>query len=201
LVLALFVGAGGRAGRAANAIAMPSGAVALGSLAWTGHGAMDSGAIGIVHLTADIVHLLAAGAWVGALASLLWLLITTSDAVSYRTLAGFASTGSAIVAFVFISGFINSWLLVGPQNLLPLGTSPYGRLLLVKLALFAAMLSLAAINRFRLTPALGTAVTQAGVDAAMRRLRLSLTLEALAAFAILALVAWLGTLEPPASMM
>src|SRR3546814_7577933 len=43
-------------------------AIALATLAWTGHGAADEGLLGWVHLGADITHLLAAGIWVGALA-------------------------------------------------------------------------------------------------------------------------------------
>src|SRR3546814_15811165 len=43
----------------------------LSSLAWSGHGAATEGGAGMVHLGADILHLLAAGAWVGALAALL----------------------------------------------------------------------------------------------------------------------------------
>lgn len=176
------------------------GAVALGSLAWSGHGVMDDGRVGTVHLVADIVHLLAAGVWVGALASLLWALITARDG-THRALASFASVGTASVALVLASGLINSWLLVGPSNVLSLGTSLYGQLLLIKLALFACMTSLAAINRFRLTPALGAARTPDDALHALRRLRASLTLETFAAFAILGLVAWLGTLEPPVSAM
>jgi len=176
------------------------GAVALGSLAWSGHGVMDDGRVGTVHLVADIVHLLAAGVWIGALASLLWALITAGDG-THRALAGFASVGTASVALVLASGLINSWLLVGPSNVLSLGTSLYGQLLLIKLALFACMTSLAVINRFRLTPALGAARTPDGALHALRRLRASLTLETFAAFAILGLVAWLGTLEPPVSAM
>jgi putative copper resistance protein D len=178
------------------------GAVALGSLAWSGHGVMDDGRTGTVHLVADIVHLLAAGVWVGALASLLWMLATAHDdstAAAHHALAGFASVGTASVALVVASGLINSWLLVGPKDLLSLGTSLYGQLLLMKLALFAGMVSLAAVNRFRLTPALGDARTSDDARYALRRLRLSLTLETFAAFAILGLVAWLGTLEPPIS--
>ncbi len=180
------------------------GAVALGSLAWSGHGVMDDGRVGTLHLVADIVHLLAAGVWVGALASLLWVLITAqhgSPAASHRALAGFASVGTASVAFVLASGLINSWLLVGPSNVLSLGRSLYGQLLLIKFALFAGMIALAAINRFRLTPALGAARTPDDALQALRRLRVSLTLETIAAFAILGLVAWLGTLEPPVTAM
>lgn len=200
LVLALQ-----RSGRRAIVFAIVlCGAVALGSLAWSGHGVMDDGRVGTVHLVADIVHLLAAGVWVGALASLLWGLLTaghSSTAASHRALAGFASVGTASVALVLLSGLINSWLLVGPSNVLSLGTSLYGQLLLIKLALFAGMIALAAINRFRLTPALGTARTPDDALQALRRLRVSLTLETIAAFAILGLVAWLGTLEPPVTAM
>lgn len=180
------------------------GAVALGSLAWSGHGVMDDGRTGTLHLVADIVHLLAAGVWVGALASLLWVLITArhgSTATSHRALADFASVGTASVALVLASGLVNSWLLVGPSNVLSLGTSLYGQLLLIKLVLFAGMASLAAINRFRLTPAMGTARTPDDARQALKRLRLSLTLETFAAIFILGLVAWLGTLEPPVSAM
>ncbi len=179
------------------------GAIALGSLAWSGHGVMDDGLTGLIHLIADIVHLLAAGVWVGALASLLWQLVTTGHASAseaHRALAGFARIGTASVALVLISGSINVWLLVGPDNLLSLGQSLYGQLLLIKLALFAGMLSLAALNRFRLTPGLGVAVRSNG-EAATQRLRLSLTLETFAAVTILGLVAWLGTLEPPVSVL
>ena len=198
--LAFGVASGGR--RVILLAVALCGAVALGSLAWSGHGVMDDGRTGTVHLVADIVHLLAAGVWVGALSSLLWLLITAQHddtAAAHHALAGFASVGTASVALVLVSGLINSWLLVGPRNILSLGASLYGQLLLVKLVLFAGMVSLAAINRFRLTPALGNALSAGDKRQALRRLRLSLTLESFAAFAILGLVAWLGTLEPPVS--
>ena len=200
IALAFGVASGGR--RVILVAVALCGAVALGSLAWSGHGVMDDGRTGTVHLVADIVHLLAAGVWVGALALLLWMLATARDdstATPHQALAGFASVGTASVALVLASGLINSWLLVGPQNLLSLGTSRYGQLLLMKLALFAGMVLLAASNRFRLTPALGAVRTSEEARHALQRLRLSLTLETLAALAILGLVAWLGTLEPPVS--
>ena len=62
------------------------------------------------------------------------------------------------------------------------------------------MLALAALNRFRLTPALDLAVTPVASRHALQRLRLSLMLETLAGIAILGLVAWIGSLEPPVSM-
>jgi putative copper resistance protein D len=158
--------------------------------------------MGTVHLTADIVHLFAAGIWVGALVALLWQLIAAdrdSAAASHSVLAGFATFGTGSVALVLVSGLINSWLLVGPAKLLSLGETLYGRLLLIKLGLFGGMLVLAALNRFRLTPDLEVALTNGNIGVATQRLRVSLALETLAAVAILGLVAWLGMLEPPAS--
>lgn len=65
------------------------------------------------------------------------------------------------------------------------------------------MLALAAANRWRLTPALAAAVpgtdtdnVDADPDLAIAAMRRSLIIEASAALAILALVAWFGTLEP-----
>lgn len=189
---------------AATSLTALLGTVALGSLAWSGHGVMDDGRTGVVHLVADIIHLLAAAIWVGALASLGVLLFSKSRdsaADSHDALAGFASAGSVSVALVLASGLINSWLLVGPQNFWSLGSSLYGRLLLMKLALFVVMLALASINRFRLTPGLAAATTSPNAAKVVNQLRLSLMMEMLAAVIILGLVAWLGTLEPPVAIM
>ena len=46
----------------------------LGALAWAGHGAATPGQVGRFHLAADILHLLAAGLWLGMLLPLASLL-------------------------------------------------------------------------------------------------------------------------------
>lgn len=177
------------------------GAVALGSLAWTGHGAASEGQAGIVQLIADVVHLLAAGAWLGALAALITMLLSRSDVIAtHRALDRFAMSGTIIVAAIVGSGLVNSAYLIGWSNIASVPTALYGQLLLAKLALFGAMLALAAANRFRLTPILQSAIACGDTDDSVRALRRSLAAEAGAAIAILALVAWLGTLEPPAAM-
>jgi putative copper resistance protein D len=79
------------------------------------------------------------------------------------------------------------------------GSSLYGQLLFAKLALFAAMLGLAALNRFRLTPRFEASIAAADHRGALGALRASLRVETTCIVAILALVAWLGTLEPPAA--
>src|SRR3546814_19293751 len=69
---------------------------------------------------------------------------------------------SSDLLVIAATGLINSQMIVGAENLGRSLSSPYGQLLLAKLALFALMLALAAANRWRLTPALAAA---AGADA------------------------------------
>ena len=179
-------------------------AIALASLAWTGHGAASEGRSGLLHLWADIAHLLAAGAWLGAIAALGWLLLRPAASmmsehlhVTHRALARFSVIGSLLVGAIIASGLVNGYMVVGPSHIADLPATLYGQLLLDKLALFAAMLALAAANRFCLTPALAAALRQGGTARAVAALRRSITLEASAALIILGLVAWIGTLAPP----
>ena len=187
--------------RAALLLVMLGAGAALSTLAWTGHGAMDEGGRGWMHLGADILHLLAAGGWIGALIGLGLLVIRSTDrvdarhvALTHRALHGFASLGTALVGTIIATGIINSGMLIGMGGLSAVPTTTYGQLLLAKLVLFGAMLGLAALNRFRLTPALALATDP---RIALRALRRSLAVETACAITILALVAWLGTLEPP----
>lgn len=182
------------------------GGVALSTLAWTGHGAMDEGLTGIVHLAADILHLLAAGAWIAAIFALGTLLVRAHRSMSrqeaehlHRALARFAAAGSFAVGLLILTGLVNSWVLVGLDGLAMIGTSLYLQLLAIKLLLFAGMLGLAALNRFRITPALEVALRSSDQAEALRRLRGSLVIEASLGVAILVLVAWLGMLMPPSA--
>ena len=179
---------------------------ALATLAWTGHGAADEGTLGWFHLAADIVHLLAAGIWIGALCALCLLIFRPARNVtrdhlrlSHRALHGFSTIGSIVVGVLIVSGLINAWILIGPTRLGSLFTSLYGLLLTAKLLLFGAMLLLAAANRFRLTPGLAAAIAAGDTATAIRSLRISLAVETGCASAILALVAWFGLLAPPAA--
>ena len=207
VTLTVAIAIGGRKTPLWLALVSIGSAGALASLAWTGHGAASDGIAGTRHLIADIVHLLAAGAWFGALVALGGLLFRPARKMSaahllltHRALDGFSVIGTVIVALVVVSGLVNSWVLVGPSHLLSMATTRYGQLLIAKLALFGLMLGLAAANRFRLTPAFHQAIERGGPVPAISRLRLSVIYESTAALAILALVAWLGTLEPPMSM-
>jgi putative copper resistance protein D len=167
----------------------------IAALAWTGHAGSTAGEIGIVHLAADILHLFAAAIWIGGLVSLVLLL---SVARRDQTRAGmsfarevtqnFSAMGIATVIVVFATGMANAWILVG--SLHALTVTGYGRLLMLKMALFAVMLLIAAVNRFWLTPRLGQS---SGSD---RWLARNSMIEIALALVIFAIVGVLGTLHP-----
>ena len=178
--------------------------LALATLAWAGHGAVDDGAVGWLHLVATIVHLLASGVWLGALTGLT-LLLTRPALIedgelllaAHRALRAFGPVGTVVVGLLVATGAIQSWLLVGPGNFAAPWATVYGRLLLAKLFLFVLMLALAAVNRFRLTPDLGQGVSGGEVRPTIGSLRLSLAVETFLAVTVIAVVAWLGVLAPP----
>ena len=181
------------------------GAIALATLAWTGHGAMDEGSRRYWHFISDIFHLLAAGGWLGALAAFALLLRLKSlkseqeAQILARVLTGFESAGGVIVAIISITGIVNYLFIVGP-NLDEVMLSTYGQLLFLKILLFAGMIVLAALNRFHLSPALEKSVRNGEYSVAVNALRRSMTLEFTMAIVIICLVAWLGTLSPVMEM-
>ena len=168
-------------------------------LAWTGHAIGGQGVEGVLHPAADVLHLLAAAAWVGGLAPLVLLLtMARADAAPLARIATlrFSGLGIASVAALAVSGLVNSWYLVG--SIEALTTTDYGRLLSIKLLVFAAMVAIAAINWSQLTPNLVQDADMTAAQRARRRLRRNAAIEAFLGTAIIGIVAMLGTL-PPAS--
>ncbi len=200
LGVALFAALSSGGGRGRLAVIAAAGGAALATVAWTGHGAMDEGGRGWVHLAADILHLLAAAYWTGAIATLLASLRRPTDPVrlrqAARALAGFAGTGSVLVAVLIVTGAINGWMLLGIAGLPTLPATLYGRLLIAKLALFGVLLAIAAANRWRLTPRLDAALVGGDLPAAVRALRRSIGIELATVLLVLAIVAWLGMMSP-----
>ena len=180
-------------------------AVAVATVAWSGHGAQTEGLLGCAHLAVDIAHLLAAGLWVGALLCLAVMVfaIPATDpdqgaGIVEDTLARFAGLGSLLVATLIATGLANTAFLVDRATIIRLPAEPWGRVLLAKLALFLGMTGLAGANRFVLTPRLRR--TLADPDARVRAiggLRLSVLTETGLGLLVLGLVAWLGLLSPP----
>jgi putative copper resistance protein D len=165
-------------------------AVYLASLAWAGHAA--AGSERIVQICSDIVHLLAAGAWLGALPGLVFLLDRARPlSTAAHTTQRFSVVGMVCVAALISSGFINAWFLVGSVPAL-IGTT-YGQLLLAKLGLVLLMVSLAAVNRLNLTPRL-----QNNDPEARRQLRRNAALETVVGIGVVAIVGALGVTVPGA---
>jgi putative copper resistance protein D len=179
-----------------------AGSIALTTLVWSGHAGASEGTAGALHRINDALHMMAAAVWFGAIAAFILLMRPGPEPGSERlrcaarSLDQFARVGTICVLIIVATGLVNSQMIVGVQNIGRSAATPYGQLLLAKLGLFALMLALAAANRWRLTPALKVAIDEANPGAAIRAIRKSLILEGLAAASILALVAWLGTLEP-----
>jgi putative copper resistance protein D len=171
------------------------------SLAWAGHAAANSDTKGLVHLVADTLHLVAAAAWVGALGPIALLLRVTFDNQDERSIAiarsatsRFSMLGVVSVGTLVATGIVNSWVLSGSVHALT--ATDYGDLLLLKVALFLVMLSVAAINRLRLTPCLlWEGDTASAWDAALQ-LRRNAVIEATVGAVILIIVAVLGTMPP-----
>src|SRR5580658_8337539 len=125
------------------------------SFAWTGHGAIDRGTSGAWHLGFDLLHLLAAAVWLGAVVPLTMLVLSSlrsrsadEAAVALRGLEQFSSIGPLVIALLVLSGIGNSWFLIGPSHLRALYSTGYGITLLSKIGLFGAMLMLAIRNRY-----------------------------------------------------
>ena len=174
-------------------------ALLLASLAGTGHARTGEGWTGSAHILADAVHLIAAGVWLGGLWPLSVALAWAHRGETRRSLAAgelltrFSGVGYIAVAALVGSGLVNSWFLVGDLDRLV--TTTYGRLLLVKVALFLAMAGLAAANRFWITPPLRRP-GEAATDLWLRRIRRHLVAEQSLGLLVLGVVSILGTLQP-----
>ena len=192
-----------RAGGALRWMALFLAGGMLASLAWAGHGAATPGPPGDLHLTADILHLLAAGLWLGTLPSLILLLAEarrTGDAdwaaVARAATRRYSVLAVASVTVLLAGGMVNTWFLTGTVPAL-VGTE-YGRLLLAKISLFIAMLLVAAVNLLRLTPRLAdsTSRTRNIVRRTVARLQSNARIETALGLGVLAIVGALGTLPP-----
>jgi putative copper resistance protein D len=175
-------------------------AVLLASLARTGHAQIEEGWMSLVHVGADAAHLLAAGAWLGGLVPLGFILLSHSmrDGEPIvdvdRILLRFSSMGYVAVGTLVASGLINSWFLVG--SVTSLLTTPYGQLLLAKLGLFGAMLALVAANRFWLVPRMIKTEDSRAAAVWLGRLRYHVLGEQFLGLMVLLAVSVLGTMRP-----
>lgn len=133
------------------------------------------------------VHVLAVAFWIGALAPLYRAAALPEGAA---LLHRFGRLATVAVAALIVAGVAFAWLVSGsPTALL---ASAWGWTLLAKLAGVAGLLTLAALNRWRLVPALA-----AGEGGAIRALRRSIAIEGLIVALVLLATATLTTVTTP----
>jgi putative copper resistance protein D len=178
--------------------------IILAALAGVGHTHVSDGVAHAIHISADGAHLLAAGAWLGGLLPLAYLLAQARRSPSPEhcgeaciALLRFSGMGYTAVAALVVSGLINSWFLVGSVSALT--GSPYGQLLLAKLCLFCGMLALAALNRFWLVPSLMRAKAVSQPAALFVSLRRHVLCEQAIGLIIVFVVSLLGMMQPAIS--
>ena len=133
--------------------------IGAAAMAWAGHAAAVED-VGLPAALLDALHLLAAGAWLGALLPLAALLGAAAraegaDARPFAVLAvrAFSRLALAVMIVLVGTGLANTWFQVGSVPAL-IGTS-YGRLLLAKVSLLIPVLLLAQHGRRHLLPRLG----------------------------------------------
>ena len=141
----------------------------------------------LVNLTAQWVHLLAVGCWVGGLPWLLLAIRGSTGDERAKVVSRFSTMAGAALAAVIVTGLARAAVEVGSLSALT-GTR-YGRLLLLKLALVLVIVGLGALSRYRSVPA----VRRRGD---VRPLRQSVVAEIAVAAAILAVTAVLSGSAP-----
>jgi putative copper resistance protein D len=162
------------------------------SLAVTGHAAMNEGWLRTIHQANDIVHMLAGGAWLGALLPLLIVLRPLADPSKRQqartALIRFSTAGHVAVAVVILSGIANTLLVLGR---LPTDWNiAYQRLLTIKIGLVAVMTLIAILNRYVFVPRLARSSYSTSA------LAIGTTAEIILGLFVIGLVAWFGMLEP-----
>jgi putative copper export protein/mono/diheme cytochrome c family protein len=203
IVLAVFLLVRGRGRKLAGWTGLVASVGLMVSLAWAGHAAATEGVPWEwLHLPADLLHLFATGAWLGALVPLALLLAhVRSDAgagalsVARAATLRFSTLGIICVATLTVTGIVNTWFLSGSIPAL-VGTL-YGQLLLLKVALFVGIIALADVNRRRLVPELASATSDAALRLrAVGKVSRNAFSEAGVGVLVIAIVGIMGILPP-----
>jgi putative copper export protein len=170
-------------------VAVTGATLAAVALTLTGHTSVNPMRAWLAPLLA--VHLLVAAFWFGALWPL-WLIVKhETAAVAAAVLRRFSQIAIWLVPGLALAGIGMGFLLIDSWSVF---TRAYGLILIAKATVFALLLLLAALNRWRFTPALASAPAAAPARGALRR---SIVAEYLLITGVLAITAVLTSLYSP----
>jgi putative copper export protein/mono/diheme cytochrome c family protein len=176
--------------RGAAVVAVVVAAIALSVQPMLGHAGAIGGNVGATLIGSEVIHLLAAGAWLGGLLPLFITIGTLPHEAAATACRSFTPVGlSAVVVLGGTAILQVTELMGGVAGLFGTG---YGQVALIKLALFIVLLALAALNRLALTERLAGPTP----DAARRRMRASIATEAVLGAAVVVTAGFLATHAP-----
>jgi copper transport protein len=178
-----------------RSVALPGAAIAAVSFAFAGHTTTTDPRW--LSISADVVHVLTASAWVGGVVLLTLMLRlrhrAKADPVpTGRVVDRFTTMATITVLAVTVTGVALGWSEV--RALRALTSTTYGRLLMVKAALAAIVALIGAYNHYRLVPALQRATAQG--RSLWRHLLRTVRIEAAGMVVVLALTAVLVNVTP-----
>lgn len=123
-----------------------------------------------------ILHIVVVAFWFGSLIPLYIIVKYEDSIVSGGIVESYSKKATLLVPLIFIAGLIIGLVLMKGANFFD---HTYGLIVLLKIVLFSALMLIAALNKWRLGPAL-----LANVPAASRNLRIALTVEFLVVCAV-----------------
>ncbi len=172
------------------AIAAGLAGAALAVQPMLGHAGALGGSLGTTLIVSEVLHLLAAGAWLGGLLPLFVTVGTLPHNAAAAACRSFTPVGlSAVLVLVGTATVQVAEFMGGLPGLFGTG---YGQVALVKLGLFVVLLTLAALNRLALTDRLaGTAP-----DAARHHMRVSIATEAVLGTLVVVTAGFLASHAP-----
>lgn len=213
-VLAAVVAAAGRKARAGTGawprpLVLAGGVLAAGILltpGLAGHAATRN--LVPLAVASNLVHLAAISVWLGGLVALVAGVLPRRRADELAAVVPrFSRLAGMAVAVIVVTGLFQTWREVG--STVALTTTTYGRLLTVKVLLFAGLVALGALSRkwvharyrvpaMRLSPGPGAAAVDLDSET-VARLRRTVGAETLIAVVVVAVTALLVSAEPARS--
>jgi copper transport protein len=184
-------------------LAVPAGLLAI-SPALGGHATTQHPVAALAPL--DVVHVLAMSAWIGGLIMLLFVVPAATrrlepaqrSALLGAVLGRFSKLALGCVLALAATGATMALIEMG--GLSPLLSTAFGRSVLIKAALLAALIALGAVNRRRVVPTIKRLAAAAQAPgAAGRLLRATLRAEVALVIAVLGVTSALVSYAPPTS--